>query len=136
MPYTASVASTAFDRGQLVVTIAYSDGHQTVQETMTTRGPQDTNWIQKEVARRIAELDGLETFSASIKEGPVTVSTVKLAAVASSPRDAYAAKLAEFRRWLAALREGIVPTDRASFVALRTWLKDNFIDEYIDLFEG
>jgi hypothetical protein len=49
-------------------------------------------------------------------------------------RDEYAAKLKLFHAWLMALREGIGSKDAPEFIALHTWLQDNFTADKIGLF--
>lgn len=134
MAFTATVVNKDMVSGQLVVTLEYTDGTYTFREAMMSRGDQSGDWIAEGVKRRLAELDGVKALDAKIAAGPVVVSPVVVEPSEPSDRDQYKAKLDLFNGWLNALRQGLTTTDRQSFVDLRQWLRDNWQDEYVELF--
>lgn len=134
MSYTARVVETQVQNGQLAVLLEYSNGAQTFRDKMTSRGGQAGDWVEREVERRLAELDGLDTLATKIQPGEVKPKKKDEPQPQDSGRAAYEAKLREFEAWLQALRQGVVTVERPAFVALKDWLRANWRDEYIELF--
>lgn len=135
MGYTAQIIEKQRQDGQLHVLLEYTNGTDTFRERMTSRSGQGGGWIKAEVARRIAELDGLDALETTIAPGPVDGAPEPVAEpTTETPRQKYERKLREFDAWLNALRQGVVTADRPAFVELKQWLRDKWRDDYIDLF--
>lgn len=131
--YTAKIISKSITDGLLTVVIEYSDGKTSFQDKMVSRSGQADDWVEQEVKRRIAELEGLSALQSKISTGAVSVATEKPVGVKTA-KDTYAEKLREFEAWLNALRQGVTTVDRPAFVALKQWLHDNWQDEYLELY--
>lgn len=134
MAFSANVVSKFWKGGLLTVEVEYTDGARTFQDNLVSRHDQAPDWVEQAVARRLAELDGLDKLAAVITVGPVAPGAKKQPVFEPSPRAVYAAKLLEFEAWLSALRQGVVTVDRKAFVDLKQWLRDNWQDEYIELY--
>jgi len=136
MPYTAAVVSKQIKQGQLHVVLEYYNAHGEgiLRDEMVSRSNQDDNWIMNEVMRRIKDLEGVDILYNRIVTGTVKIPAPEKKVV--TLYDKYAQDLNNFSRYLAALRQGIIPIDRTEFVALREKLKTNFRPEYLELFMG
>lgn len=133
MAFTAKIVNKTWKNGQLTVELEYTDGVRTFHDSMVSRSGQVADWVESEVARRLSDLAGLDALAESIKLGPVAVNAVR-GVTKETPVSEYETKLRQFNAWLEALRQGVTPVDRPAFVALKTWLRDNWQDEYLELF--
>lgn len=134
MSYTAAIVDKRIEHGQLHVTLEYSDGETTFREEMVSRSGQVADWITSEVARRINDLASVEVLHDRIALGPVELNKQAEAQRPATPRDEYAERLRIFEGWLNALRQGVTTIERPAFVALKQWLRDNWRDEYLELY--
>ncbi len=134
MAFSAKVVSKFWKGGLLTVEVEYTDGTRTFKDNLVSRSGQEADWVEQAVARRLAELDGLDKLAAGIAVGPVDPGVKQPPVAEPSPRETYAAKLREFEAWLSALRQGVTTVDRKAFVDLKQWLRDNWQDEYIELY--
>lgn len=132
MAFTAKIVNKIWKNGQLTVELEYTDGTRTFHDSMVSRSGQVVDWVESEVERRLNDLAGLDALAESIEFGPVAVNAVRSARV--EPVSEYETKLRQFNAWLEALRQGVTPVDRPAFVALKMWLRDNWQDEYLELF--
>ena len=132
MAWTAAVTNIDVTNGALRIDVTYSDGDRLVRDRIETRSGQSETWLTDTVKRRIAELDGVDALVSSIAIGPVT--TPVDPPVSNTPRDQYVRKLEQFQAALNAARMGIINEDAAAFANLRTWLRQNFLVEYLDLY--
>ena len=130
MAFTAKIVNKAWKNGQLTVELEYTDGQRTFHDSMMSRSGQGADWVESEVARRLNDLAGLDALAESIELGPVAVNAVR--AVKAAPVNEYESKLRQFNAWLEALRQGVTTVDRPAFVALKTWLRDNWQDDYLE----
>lgn len=133
MAFTAKIVNKIWKNGLLTVEIEYTDGVRTFHDSMVSRSGQAADWVENEVVRRLTDLAGLDTLAESIELGPVAVNAVHGVAK-ETPVSEYETKLRQFNAWLEALRQGVTTVDRPAFVALKTWLRDNWQDEYLELF--
>ena len=69
MAWTATVINKAFNNGIYTVTVRYTDGTKTVDETYRTTVP-IADWIPRQVALRLPQLEIAGAFD--ISEAPVT----------------------------------------------------------------
>lgn len=132
MAWTAAVTNTDVTNGLLRIDVEYSDGTTRVRERIETRSGQSATWLTDAVKRRIAELAGVDALVTSIPLGPVTIPDDP--PPSSTPRDQYVHKLNQFNAALNAMRMGLITEDAQAFAILRTWLRTNFLSEYLDLF--
>lgn len=132
MAWTATVTNTDVTNGALRIDVTYTDGTALVRERIETRSGQSATWLTDTVKRRIAELAGVDDLVASIPLGPVTIPEDP--PPSNTPRDQYVRKLGQFNAALNAMRMGLITEDAQAFVTLRTWLRTNFLPEYLDLF--
>lgn len=138
MSYTASITNKEFTNGRLKVTIQYTNGEQTFNDTMECRSPQDGDWLKKEVSRRCKELNGLEIFEKTIELGDVSTTNVEEKNVdvieSDFNKEEYKDKLNLFLKAQQAFRMEIITEENETFLELRNWLSKNFKAEYLDLF--
>lgn len=132
MTWTAAVTNVDVTNGALRIDVTYSDGDRLVRDRIETRSGQSETWLADMVKRRIAELDGVDVLVASIAIGSVTLSDDP--PPSNTPRDQYSRKLNQFNAALNAVRMGLITEDAQVFSNLRTWLRTNFLPEYLDLF--
>ena len=133
MAFTATIVNKSWKNGQLTVELEYTDGTRTFHDSMVSRSGQAVNWVESEVARRLNDLAELDILAESIELGPVAVNAVRSVNV-ETPISEYETNLRQFNAWLEALRQGVTTVDRPAFVALKTWLRDNWQDDYLELF--
>lgn len=69
MAWTASVKSVDKQPSVILVTIEYSDGTNTVEETHKLYGQPDVDWLKRTAGLKIARLEGLA--GTSVPTGPV-----------------------------------------------------------------
>ena len=132
MAWTAVVTNIDVTNGVLRIDVTYTDGVALVRDRIETRSGQSATWLTDTVKRRITELAGVDDLVANIPLGPVTIP--KNPPPSSTPRDQYIFKLNQFNAALNAMRMGLITEDAQVFSNLRTWLRTNFLPEYLDLF--
>jgi len=136
MSWSATVANKQMDkRGNLVVTVEFTDGVKTITEDYATSQGQPDGWLEEQVSRK---LKALEDVTAVVVPAAGTV-IQKLPEPTPEPsgdaqRDAYAADIDRYNKYLNAVRLG-VPVDKVQdFIDLKARLVANFQPEYLDLF--
>ena len=135
MAWTAQIKGKIITNGLLKVTVSFTDGKQTFSENYETRTSQDANWLNDNIKRRIDDLTSVEVFAESITVGAYEVKAVEQTAQPTLTGKAlYEYRLKLFEAMVSAIRKGIITDTNTSFVNLKNWLKNNFADEYIDLF--
>lgn len=136
MSWTATVTDKRIDkRGNLVVAVAFTDGTRTLTEEFATSQGQPDGWLEEGVSRKLKSLEALD---ATVVPETGTVLD-KLPDSEPEPsgdvaRDAYAADMARYQQYLAAVRLGIAIDTVKDFTDLKARLKDNFLPAYLDLF--
>lgn len=136
MSWTATVENKQIDkRGNLVVTVLFDDGAKQIREDYATSQGQPDGWLEEQVSRK---LKALEDVTAVVVPA-VGATLEKLPDQAPEPsgdaqRDAYAADIARYNQYLAAVRLGIKIDKVQDFIDLKARLADNFQPEYLDLF--
>lgn len=134
--WTATVADKQLDkRGNLVVNVLFTDGAKSLTEQFATSQGQANGWIEEQVSRKLKALDSLD---ATVVPDAGTV-LGKLPDPEPEPsgdaaRDAYAADMARYQQYLAAVRLGIAIDKEQDFIDLKARLADNFLPAYLDLF--
>lgn len=136
MTWQATVTNKQIDkRGNLVVAVAFTDGTRTLTEDFATSQGQPDGWLQDGVSRK---LKSLEAIDATVVPAVDTV-LGKLPDPEPEPsgdaaRDAYAADMARYQQYLAAVRLGIAIDKEQDFIDLKARLAANFLPAYLDLF--
>ena len=134
--WAATVTNKQIDkRGNLVVTVEFTDGVKTITEDFATSQGQADGWLEEQVSRK---LKALEDVTAVVVPAAGTV-IQKLPEPTPEPsgdaqRDAYAAVIARYNQYLAAVRLGIKIDKVQDFIDLKARLADNFQPDYLDLF--
>lgn len=135
MAWTATINSKIITNGMLKVNVSFSDGTQTFSENYETRSGQDANWLNDNIKRRMDDLTSVEIFAESITVGAYEVKSAEQTTEPTLTGKAlYQHRLKLFEAMVSAIRKGIITDTNTSFVNLKNWLKNNFADEYIDLF--
>lgn len=134
--WAATVINKQIDkRGNLVVTVEFRDGTKTVSEDFATSQEQPAGWLEEQVGRKLKALDGIAATVVP-EVGAVIVKPVDPEPVPTSDaaRDAYAADIARYNQYLAAVRLGVAIDKVQDFIDLKKRLGDNFQPDYLDLF--
>lgn len=132
--WTATINNKIITNGMLRVNVSFTDGTQTFTENYETRSGQDANWLNDNINRRINDLTSVISFADSIPIGVFTPTTPAPTPEPTSGKALYEFRLKKFEAMVSAIRKGLITDTNPSFVSLKTWLKNNFVDEYIDLF--
>ena len=136
MQYKATLVKKELVNGRLKVTIEYSNGIESFNETMECRCSQDSDWAEKEASRRCKELENLIVFANTIQLGEIKIQKEKECRLPKTPYDIYKRKLELFLKAQSALRLEIITEEAESFSELKNWLSDNSKPEYLELFIG
>ena len=67
--WVTEIKSKTITNGLLQVVVSFSDGKQTFTDRYETRSTQDSNWLDENIKRRIADLDGVVSFADTIQVG-------------------------------------------------------------------
>lgn len=134
MTFSAAVIGKAWRNGQLFVELEYTDGDRLFRDTMVSRSGQGSDWVQREVARRLRDLTKLDELADSIQLGKVDISEDTPTVDPASEKEVYRIKLRLFEHFVSVLAKGFSTQDNQDFVDLKLWLTDNFKTEYLDLF--
>lgn len=132
--WKANIDQIVNDPGRLSVHLVFFDEatNRHFKEEMVTTQPQDDEWVQERVTKRIAELVELDSFSQKLMAGEIAPKE-KIEKVLS-PKDEYAEDLKTYQRFLTAQRQGFTTEEDATFKQLQTKLRTNFSPDFIDLF--
>lgn len=127
MAWTASVVGSEKTGGSVHVTVSYTDGQETFEETYRSSNP-TADWIPTTVFSRIAMLDTLDAYD--IPNGPVTP---------VNPDPDPKVKQFQQRVFIMGLVEsmvnlGYVPASNPRVQALGNWLLNNI--DYLETLEG
>ena len=134
--WAATVTNKQIDkRGNLVVTVEFTDGVKTITEDFATSQGQADGWLEEQVSRK---LKALEDVTAVVVPAAGTV-IQKLPEPTPEPsgdaqRDAYAEDIARYNQYLSAIRIGVKVDKVQDFIDLKQRLADNFQPDYLDLF--
>lgn len=135
--WTATVVQKKDDaKGQLIVGVEFSrDDGKVVREDYVTSQGQPEGWLEEQVSRKLKDL---EAVAATVVPD---VGTVIQKSVDPQPttsgdaaKDAYAADIARYNQYLAAVRLGIKIDKVQDFIDLKQRLADNFQPDYLDMF--
>lgn len=136
--WTATVVQKKEDaKGQLTVGVEFirdGDGKVVREDYVTSQG-QAEGWLQEQVNRKLKDLEAV----AATVVPEVGAVIQKLPDPTPEPsgdaqRDAYAADIARYNRYLSAVRLGIPIDKQQDFIDLKARLATNFQPAYLDLF--
>ncbi len=136
MSWTATVVSKQIDkRGNLVVSVEFTDGAKVISEDFATSQEQAAGWLEEQVGRKLKSLDGIAATVVP-DVGAVIAKPVDPEPEPSGDanRDAYAADIERYNKYLNAVRLGIAIDKVQDFIDLKARLSDNFQPDYLDLF--
>lgn len=119
MAWNASVTKKQVLDGVYHVTVRYTDGVESIDETYRSVAPTST-WIPDTVRDRIALLDKLSSFS--ITEGAVTPSAEK---TVDTNEELFRRRCRLLETVKIMIDMGAVQADNAKVVALVNWVKNN-----------
>jgi len=133
--WAATVTNKQIDkRGNLVVTVEFTDGVKTITEEISTASGQSGTWLEDRVSVRLKALEAIEAM-------PVPeVGTVIGKKPDPSPepidpdRDAYRADIALIYGYRAAIAIGIPLEKDKAYIDAHARLVANFRAEYLGLF--
>ncbi len=134
--WAATVANKQMDkRGNLVVTVEFTDGVKTITEDFATSQGQADGWLEEQVTRKLKALDDVAAVVVPAVGAVITKAPDPTPEPTGDPaRDAYAADIDRYNKYLNAVRLG-VPVDKVQdFIDLKARLVTNFQPEYLDLF--
>lgn len=137
--YKAKIIESSLSAGKLTVRILYYiDGGDSFTDTISSTQEQKREWIDESIQRRLKSLNQLPDvvdYADSKKELPIEqVQEVAGTEQTELDRAEYKADLEQFERYIRALTKGMTDEQNANFIALKQKLKDNFKDEYLDMF--
>lgn len=134
MPWTVKVLNKVLNKGQIDVTVEYSDGTETFSEIHTIKAP--GNFVfERQVSTRIAQLEALEAYAATISIGDVDLVALenKLAdSAAEIARKQYHGWVTQLTGAIEAVRLGVLMGVETQITDLRDNLKTNYIPVYIN----
>jgi hypothetical protein len=134
--YTANIISKELKNGKLKVSIQYTNEEESFVETMETRSKQDEDWLERDISRRLKELEELIIFSETIVIGEFKTNKKNKEKKEKTEKELYKEKLLLFENAQTAQRKGIITEENESFLELLEWLNKNFKSEYLNLFIG
>lgn len=136
MKYTAEITNKSIHEGLLTLQLRYvsEDRSVIIQDSISTRSPQDDNWYLDAIKRKCSELEGLDVFLETIPIGIVEIDLPKTKKIVDIGKEQYKQDLSEFNVLVSILSKEIITQDNEHFLKLHKKLKDNFKIEYIDLF--
>lgn len=134
--WVAIINSKIINNGLLRVNVSFSDGNQTFTENYETRSGQSEKWLSDNINRRLTDLISLDSFIETIPLGEFVYNAISSEGedTPSDERALYEYRLNLFEKMVNSIRKGIITDQNPTFLNLKTWLKNNFVDDYIDLF--
>lgn len=129
--WTATVADKQLDkRGNLVVSVLFTDGERSITEEIATAYGQPGTWLEDRVSVRLKALEAIDAMPVPeagtvIDKKPDPVEEVDPA------RDAYRADVSLVYGYRAAIALGIPLEKDAGYVAAQARLVANFKAEYL-----
>jgi hypothetical protein len=127
MAWDATLHSVIFQQGAAVVTLLLSNGRETLTRVYTLGSPGD-DFIARQAAQEVRNLEALEAFAAAAIPGPITLPAFPDASAA----DVFFAKRLQLQGLQLAVAQGLaVDTDLA---ALEADVKKLFREAYTNDF--
>lgn len=136
MEFKAEITNKDIIDDRLVVQVRFrsEDGKRIVQDSYTTRGGQDADWLINNINRKLKELEELPAFVEAITLGEVELSKKDLIDErVKTPKEEYLEDYHNFSKLFDLYRKGIIEENNKKLVDLRKKLKDNLDFEYLDI---
>lgn len=127
--YTATIKNKTFINGKLTVEVIYSNGEESLPDTYSSNQAQDESWLSDRIKRKLNDLNSLSFINDSI-----IVGEFKFDKSDKSNTEIYQDKAMQYMKYMDIARMGIIQSDRPIINELREWLKDNFKNEYVNIF--
>lgn len=128
--YNAEIIDKRLSNGRLSVDVSFeNENGEKFTDTFETSQFQDTSWIGEQIKRKLTHLNSLLTVLNGIEVGAYNEVIPK-----KTDKDIYQEKATLYTKYMNVARLGFIQSDRKAIVDLRDWLRQNFKDEYIDLF--
>lgn len=124
--YKADIVNTTISRGKLSVEVLFHDGEDTFTDTIETTQYQDNSWIGDQITRRLKHLNSLYDLKNNIVIGPVFEKELT-----DPAKELYQTKTALYHNYMNWARMGIVAHDIPIIGELRTWLRENFKEDFM-----
>lgn len=131
--WTIEVKSKEITDGLLKVVVHFTQDEEKFEEVFETRSGQDTGWLLKGIQRRVTDLESLYAMIDIIPLGIINLEDAPIEQQLSEQSE-YQEKLNEFGKFVEAIRKGVAAENNPEFIALKTWLKDNFSKDVINYF--
>lgn len=127
--YKASITHKKIVQGKLIVEVNFAgDNGDSFSDSFETTHEQNGFWIGEQIIRRLKDLNSLTGLTESINVGEFIEPIVDL------EREEYKMKAQQYMAYMSIARNGFVNHDRPIIQELRIWLRENFKDNYLDLF--
>lgn len=138
MKYTAEITNKDIIEGLLTLQLRYTSEDRSIiiQDSISTRSPQNDQWLKNEIKRKITELEGLDEFIQTIEIGDFSLEQTNTKSIKTIDidKEQYQNDLNEFNTLVGIISKEIITSNHEYFVSLHEKLKTNFKIEYIDLF--
>ena len=137
MSWTAELKSVVKQRDTVTVTIAYTDGKETIEYSEKINGFPGDDYVQRRARNVIRDLENLDRFATSQTLGPIDTS-VEPEPEPEQPSEAEVAKALFFEKFAklnglkAALEKGLIKADDATLAALTAEVKAAYLPEYAE----
>lgn len=135
MAWTATLTSKTRDAlGRIVVVVTLTNGTDTDTMTLTTdTAPTVGEWLARQVKSRVAQLDALDAWAASLPAPGAAVDlTVNTAPTAAEVAEAqWITDYRMLKRYNYAVTDGLIASNNPQRAALVTKVKDTFLPAYI-----
>ncbi len=128
--YKAEITNKSLSNGRLSVEVSFeNENGDKFTDTFETSQFQDTSWIGEQIKRKLSHINSLTNVAEKIEAGPFNEITVP-----KTEKEIYQEKAALYLKYMNVARLGFIQSDRKIITDLREWLRQNFKDEYVDLF--
>ena len=132
--WTAKILSKKLVSGLLRIRFQFTNGTETFEECYDTHVPQGSGWLNDLIYERLGQLNNIDDMLPTIPVGDY-VPTAHVYDPVDTPRELYQVKLALYYRMVEMISVGVIMASNTDYVALKLWLKNNFIANYNTLFE-
>jgi hypothetical protein len=130
--WNATITSVAKSLGRVEVSVSYTDGASTLTDKYVTTCAQPADWMNSNIKRKLESLATIDAFGDTIPLGAFTV-TEDPVVTPDLEKEAFLAKLDEYRHYRRAATEGLILDTNAALVACRVALKALWKPEYLGL---
>ena len=124
--YKADITNTSIKLGRLIVEVKFYNDSESFSEIFETSQGQKDTWIGEQIKQRLKHLNSLASLKDSIQLGVFTDIQKE-----KTESELYYEKAALYLKYMDVARMGLIQSDRPIIGELRTWLRENFKDEFI-----